>query len=264
LGSHIVRWFERRWARTADLVIVPDAERAAVVQGELTLSKLPSIVANAPLQSTAKTDDLLSAMLQQQGHHFSRVVLRQGRIGPGHGIEATIRSIPHWHDRNWGFVVIGPGDTEYLQYIQKLAAELDVSEQFMILPPVAYDQISRYTVGADLGHALYEPIHINNRYITTASNKLMEYLAAGLPLLVSEQQGLRKFVEQYQCGLATDVKSPESIANTINTLLGNSELVESMGKAAREAFSNEFNYTKQFAPVLSAIRLMSNEQQIKN
>src|SRR5205085_1443708 len=138
----------------------------------------------------------------------------------GHAIESTLQSIAHWASRNWGFVVMGYGDQSYLDKLSGLAHSLGIKHQFVVLPPVGYDQVAQFTPGADVGHALYEPVHVNNLYIATASNKIMEYMADGLPLLVSDTPSLKSIVNKYQCGLTADEKSPESIAAAVNTLLG--------------------------------------------
>ncbi len=254
MGSHIVRTFERLLARTADLVIVPDADRAAVVARQLRLRRKPLVVANAPLERPVSSGRALHESLVVKGKQFEKIVLRQGRIGVGHAIEATIRSMPHWANRRWGFALLGAGEPSYLEHLNALAQELGVQERFITLPPVPYDHVAQYTGGADVGHALYEPIHINNVHITTASNKIMEYMAAGLPLLVSDAPSLRGLVERYGCGAAADEKSPASIATAVNLLLGDPHRSQQMGAAAARAFEQEFRYERQFAPVLSAIQ----------
>jgi glycosyltransferase involved in cell wall biosynthesis len=254
LGVRIVRAFERRFARTADIVIVPDAERAKVVARELKLKRRPLIVANAPLRSITTTGERLRETLDLQGKQFSRILFRQGRIGVGHAIEATIRSLPFWANRDWGFVVMGLQDTSFVEKMQGIASELGVARQFVALPPVGYDNVAQFTRGADVGHALYEPIHINNVHITTASNKIMEYMAAGLPMLVSDTPALRALVEKYECGLTANEKSPRSIASAINILLGDTEGVQRMGAASRQAFEDVFCYERQFASVLNAFQ----------
>ena len=185
-------------------------------------------------------------------------MFRQGRIGDGHAIEATLRSLPLWKNQNWGFVVMGPGTDSYQEHLHDLAKELGVQARFAVLPPVGYDQVEQFTAGADLGHALYQPVHVNNVHISTASNKIMEYLSAGLPLLVSDRPALRALVEKYNCGATANEASPDSIANTVNTLLGDKKRVEEMGASARHAFENVFCYDHQFAPALDAIQRFSN------
>ena len=257
LGSRVVRTFERHFAHTADLVIVPDAERGREISKQLRLRKPPLVVANAPLSRSHSSGEALSQALAVQGRRFGRVVWRQGRIGPGHAIEATVRSIRFWASREWGFVVMGLCDEGYRNFLGRLAAELGVTGQFAIMPPVPYDRVAEFTTGAHVGHALYEPIHINHRYYTTASNKIMEYMAAGLPLLVSDRAGLRSFIQEYQCGLTADEGSPQSIADAVNALLGDEELAGRMGAAGAKAFEDELNYERQFAPVLQAFRSLT-------
>lgn len=253
LGGRLVRVFEKRFARTADVVIVPDAERAQVVAGALHLSRPPLVVANAPLRC-APASTRLRQWLAERGFSFARIVFRQGRIGPGHAIAATVRSLPLWDDPTWGFVVMGLADGDYVQHLNNLARQQRAAERFVILPPVGYDEVAQFTSGATVGHALYEPINVNNRYITTASNKIMEYMASALPLLVSDQPGLRALVERYDCGLAADESDPASIAAAVNALLGDPARARQMGANAVRAFEEEFRYDRQFEPVLAALQ----------
>lgn len=252
-GGRFVKAFEWLLARTADLVIVPDAERGERVARALALRRAPLIVANAPLRASRASGEELLQAVAARGRSYTRILLRQGRIGPGHALEATVRSLPMWAGREWGLVLVGMGAPEYAAALARLAGELGVGEQFAILPPVSYDEVLRLTPGADAGHALYEPVHINNRYITTASNKLLEYMAAGLPVLVSDRPGLRAFVEKYGCGLVADESSPESIATAVNALLGDPKLARRFGVEGARAFAEELNYERQFAPVLEAV-----------
>lgn len=260
LGGRLVKAFESRFARTADVVIVPDAERAQVVAGALHLSRPPLVVANAPLQC-APASTRLQLSLAERGFSFARIVFRQGRIGPGHAIEATVRSLPLWNDPTWGFVVMGLGDGDYVQYLNNLARQQGVTERFVVLPPVGYDEVAQYTSGATVGHALYEPIHVNNRYITTASNKIMEYMAAALPLLVSDQPGLRALVERHDCGLTADESDPASIAAAVNALLGNPVRARQMGAHAVRGFDEEFRFDRQFEPVLAALQKLATRNE---
>jgi len=258
LGSELVRRFERRYSRKADYVIVPDAGRGNVVAEQLRLSQKPIIVANAPISRPLADGQALRAALAAKGKAFSRILFRQGRIGPGHAIESTLRSIKHWAKPDWAFVVMGTGDDSYLRKLNEQAQDVGVEDQFLILPPVGYDEVHEFTPGANLGHALYDPIHINNIHITTASNKIMEYMEAGVPLLVSDTSSLKSLVNRYQCGLVADETSDESIAAAVNTLLGEPEKARTMGFAARKAFEQEFCYEHQFGPVIANLKeLMS-------
>lgn len=255
-GSRFVHSFQKRFARTVDLVIIPDADRAKVITRELRLNRDPLIVANAPLTRLPAEGTALLRSLAARGRNFDKVVFRQGRIGTGHAIEATLYSLPLWSNLNWGFVVMGIAEPSYLEKLNDLARSLGVERQFVVLPPVGYDQVAEFTPAANIGHALYEPVHVNNVHISTASNKIMEYMEAGLPLLVSDTPSLCKLVEKYRCGVVADEKSPESIAVSVNKLLADTELCNGMGGAARKAFEREFCYERQFAKVIDAFQAL--------
>jgi glycosyltransferase involved in cell wall biosynthesis len=259
-GSELVRLFERRFARSSTLVVVPDADRGAVIKQELRLHQAPVTVANAPISRAARSPNALGQALASREKNFSRILFRQGRIGPGHAIEATLRSLPGWGNRNWGFVLMGCGDPEYLTILRSLAQTLDVADRFVILPPVGYDSVAEFTPGATAGHALYESVHINNLHIATASNKIMEYMEAGLPLITSDTPSLRAMVNRLGCGLTADERIPESVSLAINTLFGDPEKARSMGVAARRAFEEEFCYERQFAPVIELLRKLASQK----
>lgn len=256
-GSRAVHAFQQKFARTADLVIIPDADRAKVISCSLHLKQDPLIVANAPLNRPVPRSTALHQAISIRDQNFTKIMFRQGRIGIGHAIESTMRSIPYWANRHWGFVLMGVGESSYIEKLNRDARMLGIERQFMVLPPVGYDQVKEFTPAANVGHALYDPIHINNVHITTASNKIMEYMAAGLPLLVSDTPSLRALVEKHNCGITADEQSPQSIAAAVNLLLGDSKHARSIGASARRAFEENFCYDRQFAKVLGALDKLS-------
>jgi glycosyltransferase involved in cell wall biosynthesis len=258
IGLKLVSKFQQRFAKTADLVIVPDAERARIMCRELHLKDAPLIVANAPLSRLANSGDALRSALASQNRYYDRILFRQGSIGPGHGIESTLQSMPQWASRKWGFVVMGLSESSYRDKLAHQARDLGIEGQFVVLPPVPYDQVAHFTYGAHCGHALYQPVNINHTYYTTASNKIMEYMEAGLPLLVSSTPSVSELIKKHKCGVTANQNSPESIAAAVNALLGNPQESHEMGASARRAFEQEFCYEKQFAPVMRAIERLSN------
>lgn len=254
IGQRIVKLFERILVKTIDLVIVPDEERAEVMVDQLRLATSPLIVANAPRLAAKSSANRLDQELKKRGKDFKRLVLRQGKIGRGHALEVTIRSMPYWEDRDWGFVILGPGEANYKRSLEQLAIELGVTDRLVILPPVPYPEVAQFTGGAHLGHALYEPIHINNQYITMASNKILEYIAAGMPLLLSNTQGSHNLIDKYKNGLVADIESPMSIAGAINSILSDEVRLQEMGKNSRLAFNTELNYEFQYMRAIEEFR----------
>ena len=246
-GSRVVKWLERLVARRARMTLVPDERRAQVVKEQLGLRSDPFVMPNAPRMGPRPQGGALRSELRSAGHEFERIVLRQGRVGPGHGIEATIRSMPFWESQAWGFIVVGPAEPRFAQGLRDLANQIGVANRFVILPPVSYDRVPSLTVDADLGHALYDPININHIEMGTASNKVLEYMAAGIPILVPESTSFNYLVSRFHCGICVDPESPDAIAAAISRVLRDEAMDREMGNAGRRGFESELNYDIHFA-----------------
>jgi glycosyltransferase involved in cell wall biosynthesis len=257
-GVRAIDAFQKRLARTASLIVVADADRAQLMKQRLRLRAEPIVVANSPLRGRISSGDRLRRELRERGFGFEKIVLRQSNIGPSHAIEATIQSLPLWKNPSWGFVVMGPASDEYVMTIKTLARQLGVLDRFAVLPAVGYDQVAEFTPGANLGHSLYASVEPNNEFNATASNKLFEYMAAGVPLLASDRPALRRLVEAHRCGVVADESSPERIAQAVNSVLGFDEHERELGAAGRRAFEGAFCYELQFAPVLDQIRRLAS------
>jgi len=69
---------------------------------------------------------------------------------------------------------------------------------FHFMPAVAPDLVKEYTVDADVGLALIENTCLS--YYLCAPNKLYEYVACGVAVVVSDFPEMSRFVDIYDCG----------------------------------------------------------------
>lgn len=85
-------------------------------------------------------------------------------------------------------------------------------------PAVSPDVLPAYTASADVGLCLIENLCLSYNYCLP--NKLFEYLMAGLPVLVSDLQELRRFVRQHPVGpiVATDAQAIRNTATGIDRI----------------------------------------------
>jgi glycosyltransferase involved in cell wall biosynthesis len=86
-----------------------------------------------------------------------------------------------------------------------------------------------------------------------ASNKPFDYLAQGLAVLVSDLSEWRELYVEPGYGLACDPRDPDGIAGAIRSLIASPERLRAMGEAGRQRVLDEWNYERQFAPVLAAL-----------
>ncbi|HYE96785.1 MAG TPA: glycosyltransferase [Rubricoccaceae bacterium] len=93
----------------------------------------------------------------------------------------------------------------------------------------------------------------NMRWMAGASNKPFDYLSQGLAVLVSDLPDWRSLYVEPGYGHACDPRDPESIAVALRQLLASPERLRAMGEAGRRRILSDWNYERQFEPVLAAL-----------
>lgn len=72
--------------------------------------------------------------------------------------------------------------------------------------------------------------------------KLIEYMAAGIPVIASDIEAWRKIIEENGAGICVDPKDVGSISNAILYLKSNADIAMKMGKNGRKAFEEKYNW----------------------
>lgn len=147
-----------------------------------------------------------------------RIVLYAGHIARWAKCDEIIRSVAAWPKdcvlvmHTWSKDNI-PSD--YLLELQGIAKGLPVHFSFESIP---YEHISDAWASATIGLAFYDEIDSNFIEILFSSNKIGEYLKAGLPIVCSNLPSLKAFVETHQIGQSVNVKElPDAIASILST-----------------------------------------------
>ena len=89
---------------------------------------------------------------------------------------------------------------------------------------------------------VYVPQPENLGYHTAYPIKLFEYMAAGIPVIMSDFPVLREIVEGAGCGLTVDPTDAQALADAMNWLLDHPDEAEEMGRRGRKAVEDEYNF----------------------
>lgn len=243
----------RRTLRRADMVIIPDADRARIVASKFKLSKDPFVVMNCPTLLSRVPSSKLIRALHDRGINSENIVHYQGSIGPAHYFEDIITSMRFW-PADSVFVVVGSGREEYLRKLRTIAASIGVENRVIFLGRVPYREVLDYAVGATVGLTLLEPTIDNQLFCAGASNKRFEYAALGIPQIANDDPGMDEVFGKAGTAVLLKRIDPELIGRTVESLLSNREGAADMGRRARVAHLSVNNYERQFAPVLEQFR----------
>jgi glycosyltransferase involved in cell wall biosynthesis len=158
------------------------------------------------------------------------LVLHQGALAPRRGCETAVRAIARIPDAH--LVFLGDAWPGYAGRIESLAARLGLSDRVHVLPGVPVAALLSWTRAADVGLSLLDAGCENHRL--ALPNKVFEYVAAGVPVVVSDLPELRALLDRHGIGVCCDAARPEALAAAICAVLGRGpELAGEVDRARR-------------------------------
>jgi len=118
-------------------------------------------------------------------------------------------------------------------------------------------QVSALFSNVRAGLILFHP---TPNHMDSVTNKMFEYMAAGLPLIASDFPKWREIINDVGCGILVNPLNPAEIANAIDWMMSNPDDAELMGRAGRRAVLNKYNWNNEKAKLLNAYQMLSNER----
>jgi glycosyltransferase involved in cell wall biosynthesis len=233
-------------ARRAALVIFPNAARAQIAQAELGFpADRLRIVWNMPRRAELPPLDSQPEAPLIVYYHGS---ITPDRL-PAVIVEAVRRTCGRARLRIVGYEA--PGAAGYVQRLIKLGGGGDSTRLVDYAGQIPRANLVTTATQAHVGLALITGSDVNIRHLTGASNKVFDYMAAGLALLVSDQPDWRQMFVGPGYARACDPADPASIAAALTWFLDHPAERQEMGASGRARIEAEWNYDSAFAPVMS-------------
>jgi glycosyltransferase involved in cell wall biosynthesis len=227
----VVGSVERLGAPRADAVITVSDGIATRLSERYALRRHPTVVRNLPdlpPPGAAPAPDLRRELAIGE----APLVLHQGAVAPGRGCEILLEALGRVPEAHLLFL---GAEGEYADRLRVAADGQGLAARTHLLPPVPPEALLSHTAQADVGVSLLEASCENHRL--ALPNKLFEYVAAGLPVVVSDLPEAGKLVRKRGIGWCADPSDPEAVAATLRTALaqrGEESLRARIGQAAAE------------------------------
>lgn len=153
----------------------------------------------------------------QQSAAKGKVLIYQGALNMGRGIELMIEAMAHLPDYRLVIAGFGAIETELRQLAAAKAFADRIRFTGYVLPMALRKETQAAMVGMSLEDDLCESYHF------ALPNKLFDYIQAGVPVLVSDLPEMASIIETYGVGetLRADERSPEQLAKRIVALCEN-------------------------------------------
>ena len=119
-------------------------------------------------------------------------LLYQGSIGSLHGLEEIIPLLGNTvAGKSLELVLKGFISSEYKVELQQLALKHGVQDKLIFLPPTGYREVILNAQTCHIGIGIHRKQDIMNKTLGTASNKIYEYAASGMPVLLYDNEHFR-------------------------------------------------------------------------
>lgn len=225
--------FERRYIRNADATIVVTREaeawyraRGIVPRGEFWI--VPNYASRDfnpdPQPRTAPSGPVRMLYIGDTGERRGLGIALQAMrdMGPDAGVELDVL-----------------GDGTYQGEIERMVRDWGLEDRVRLHGWVDPSTFDAHLSRADVGIC---PIQRNPHHDTTYANKIFQYMAYGLPILVSDCPSQVKVVEQHDCGVVHKADSPEDFAKGLQELVSDPAGYARRSENGIKAMRNERNW----------------------
>ena len=166
------------------------------------------------------------------------LIMQGGGINVDRGGEELIEALSLVE--NVSLIIAGSGDV--LPELRKKVTDLKLSGRVNFVPKLPWHELMRFTRAADAGLSLDKDTNLNYRF--SLPNKLFDYISAGIPVIAGNLQEVSAVINKYDCGLIIPEITPSAIADAINKLRNNRELLNKLKQNAVNA-AGELTWEKE-------------------
>ncbi len=204
----------------------------------------PNVVHNYPFKEIGQSAEKAPLNEQLGLPKGEKILLYQGGIQTGRGLDKLIKAAPLFKEGT--LVLIGDGRIK--PDLIQLVKDMNLEEKVKFLPKVPLKELPKHTRNAYLGFQVLNNVCFN--HYSASSNKLFEYLMAGVPVVACDFPEIKRIVEGEQVGLCIDPHSEKEIAGAVNELLENKALYRQLANNC-EGAKHKYNWEQEQRNFLS-------------
>ena len=169
-----------------------------------------------------------AAARSELGLNGHKIMLCVGRIEALKGVDLLIHTAAQMESGDdVQVLVVGAGDDggREVTRLKHMAAELDIGDSVEFVGRVPQEKLAWYYSAAD--------VCVVPSYYESFGMAALESMACGTPVVAARVGGLPTIIQHGRTGYLKSWRCPEAFANSLEMLMANRSLRDSMGKAAR-------------------------------
>jgi glycosyltransferase involved in cell wall biosynthesis len=234
------------------LPLSPDMSRY-VQQVGIDAGKITTVLNGTDLDLAAlATDVAVEALRSEQGLLGRTVILYAGTFGRANDIPTLVAAAELLAQRQpqtvWLFMGLG-----FHEPLVRAAAGRCAN--IRLVPPQPRHAVFTWFRLADVSVVSFLGLPVLD---ANSPAKLYDSLAAGTPVIVTNEGWTKKLVEQYQCGWYSPAGNAQTLANRLNTLLAQPDLLQAAAENGRQAARQQFDRQQIAATIQQVLECASD------
>ncbi len=140
------------------------------------------------------------------------------------------------------YKVAGHIDQSFKKKLNQRASTKDVS----YLGRIEKEELKEFLNTSTIGLSIYDyRKNLGGNLGSFATNKLFEYMEAGLPVICTDFEMWKKLIEEENCGICIKPNDTKELEKALKFLIDNKEEAFRMGQNGRSAVKNKYNWVSQ-------------------
>ncbi len=209
---------EAEYIRSANAVITVSDELADALQQRHRLPERPTVVHNIPSIAHEPADRVRSGGIRAATGvpEGTPLLVYSGGVTRARGVHTAVEARLDLPDTHLAVVAVPGSDSPAARDIASLAEGLGLSDRVHVIDPVPPAEVVTFLRSADVGLI---PLRHFGSHEFALSNKLFEYLHAGLPMVVSDCRAQAQFVTAHDLGAVHVADEPHSLSAAVRDVL---------------------------------------------
>jgi glycosyltransferase involved in cell wall biosynthesis len=187
------------------------------------------------------------------------VLLYIGTLADWQGLDIVIRALPKiLAQQDVRLQIVGRGRSRQRKILSKQIRKLGVEGSVIIQPAIPHHEIPSLIAESDICIA---PLGLNDRNVTQGACpiKVLEYMAAGRPLLVSNMPIVRELVREDVDALLFSPNDPDDLARQVIALLNDPYLSKRLAESASARALSKFTWHESQKKLIKVyVKLLGN------
>ena len=244
----------KKWRKKQDelisnydrLVLVTREARDVVINGDAKIeADNIYVVPNTINQAVFFSYPLSNGITEKFSNKFNLIYvgdcsLRRGVDTVIKAVSLLVKDIPEIN-----FVVVGTSSELHL--LQALVKRLNVEGHVSF---EGWQDVSLFPSYMSMAQIGVSPIKRNLHHDTTFANKVFQYMAMGIPLIVSDCPPQANLVKETNSGLVFKAEDEKDLAQAIMKIYRSEKLAREMGENARSAVMDSYHWEVTGKPLI--------------